>query len=261
MRRLASALLLTLAFSAIPQTVPPKLDSSFRQMLPKLRTRTPILTYHDVIERRDSQSLWFDCSVSEFKAQLDWLAAHHARFITLDQLYAHLVGGAALPSHAIAITFADNYKGFYLRAFPILKARHIPVAMFVHTSMVGSPVGRPKASWAQLAEMRDSGLVTICSQTVTHPADLRKLTPAQLDKEMTDSKRLLRERLGIPVRYIAYPNGKWDEKAVEAARRAGYLMGFTEELRPAETASSILAVPRYVHTKYRQAWADAYGKR
>ncbi|HWA83115.1 MAG TPA: polysaccharide deacetylase family protein, partial [Fimbriimonadaceae bacterium] len=117
-----------------------------------------------------------------------------------------------------------------------------------------------KATWAQLAEMRDSGLVTIDSQTVTHPADLRRLTSAQLDREMTESKQALLSKLGIVVRYIAYPNGKWDEEAVAAARRAGYLMGFTEELRPAEKASSILAVPRYVHTKYRQAWADAYGK-
>ncbi|HWA83565.1 MAG TPA: hypothetical protein VG820_09040, partial [Fimbriimonadaceae bacterium] len=135
MRRLASALLLALTVVAIPQqlpgrfktTVAPKLNPPFRQMLPNLRTRTPILTYHDIIERRDSKSLWFDCSVDEFKAQLDWLTAHHARFITLDQLYAHLVGGAELPPHAIAITFADNYEGFYLRAFPILKARRIPV--------------------------------------------------------------------------------------------------------------------------------------
>jgi len=230
---------------------------AFREIRGDLKTRTPILTYHDVIEMRDSKSLWFDCSVPEFKSQLDWLAKRHSHFITLDQLYAHLVDAAPLPAHPIAITFADNYLGFYLRAFPILKARHIPVAMFVHTSMVGKMVGRPKASWKQLQEMQRSGLVTICSQTVTHPVDLRLETESKLDWEMTESKRGLESRLAIGVTYIAYPNGKWNQDSLAAAKRAGYLMGFTEDCRPAETGTSILAIPRYVHTKYREAWADA----
>jgi peptidoglycan/xylan/chitin deacetylase (PgdA/CDA1 family) len=236
------------------------LAQDFRELKKNLRERTPILTYHDVIERRDSKSLWFDCTVDEMRAQLDWLTKRHATFISLDQLYDHLVSGTKLPPRAIAITFADNYLGFYQRAFPILKQRGIPVAMFVHTGFVGNKSGRPKMTWAQLQELKRSGLVTIASQTVTHPADLTRLTAAQLFKEMIDSRTALQTHLGGTIPFIAYPNGKWDQTSVAAARQAGYLMGFTEELRPAETASSILAVPRYVHTKYRQAWRDAYGK-
>lgn len=232
----------------------------YKPILPNLRSSTPVLTFHDVIERRDASSLWFDCSVAEFKQQLDWLEAQHAHFVSIDELHDHLVNGTALPPHAIAITFADNYLGFYQKAFPILKQRKIPVAMFVHTGMVGNTTGRPKATWRQLLDMQRSGLVTIGSQTVTHPADLRTLSQSQLEKEMTDSRIAIQSHLGQPGKYLAYPNGKWNEAAVDSAKRAGYLMAFTEELRPAEKATSILAVPRYVHTKYRQAWADAYGK-
>lgn len=232
---------------------------AFREVRPHLQARTPILTYHDVIERRAPDSLWFDCSVDEFRRQLDWLTKRGAHFITLDQLYRGLVDGVPLPSHSVAITFADNYLGFYQRAFPILKQRRIPVAMFVHTAMVGRQTGRPKASWAQLVEMQASGLVTVCSQTVSHPADLRALSRDQLDREMADSRATLESQLHRKVRYLAYPNGKWDQKSIEGARRSGYLMGFTEDCRPAQTATSILAVPRYVHTKYRKAWLDAFG--
>jgi peptidoglycan/xylan/chitin deacetylase (PgdA/CDA1 family) len=234
--------------------------AQFRDVRRDLQSRTPILTYHDMIDRRDPQSLWFDCTVGEFKQQLDWLTAHHARFITLDQLYNHLIGSAPLPRNAVVLTFADNYLGFFEKALPILVKRKIPVAMFVHTSMVGKSTGRPKANWDQLRQMLRTGLVTVASQTVSHPADLRTLTDIQLDREMKDSKATLQSQLGWPIRYVAYPNGKWDLRSVAAASRAGYLMGFTEELRPAETATSILAVPRYVHTKYRKAWADAYGR-
>ncbi len=268
-RLLACAFLLLSAMLAIPQQLlrPFKVMSShksakasFHDLKPNLRGRTPILTYHDIIERRDASSLWFDCSVDEFKQQLDWLKSQGATFITLDQLYDHLVNGTVLPRRAIAITFADGYLGFYDRAMPILRQRRIPTAMFVHTSMVGSKVGRPKMTWRQLLELQRSKLVTIGSQTVTHPADLRQLTDEQLYSEMANSKRDLIAHLGGFYQYVAYPNGKWDNRAVAAAKKALYFMGFTEELRPAEKASNILAVPRYVHTKYREAWRDAYGK-
>lgn len=231
-------------------------NGGFKPLKPGLKQRTPVLTYHDVIATRDSSALWFDCTTDELKAQLDWLQSKKANFVSLDQLYRHLTDGVPLPPRSIAITFADNYQGFYDRAWPILKARRIPVAMFVHTGYVGNQSGRPKMTWDQLKELQASGLVTVASQTVSHPEDLRRLTDKQLDKEMSVSKRSLELHLGRKIAYVAYPNGKWDQRSVVAAKRAGYLMAFTEELRPAEKASSILAVPRYVHTKYRQAWND-----
>jgi peptidoglycan/xylan/chitin deacetylase (PgdA/CDA1 family) len=238
--------------AAIPQRPP-----LFAEIRSGLKDRTLILTYHDVIPKRNSKSLWFDCSVDELRAQLDWLKARGATFITLDQLYSHLTRGTKLPPRAVAITFADNYLGFYKLGFPLLRSRGIPVTMFAHTSMVGKTTGRPKSSWPQMLEMQRSGLVSFGSQTVSHPEDLRSLSDSVLDREMADSRRDLIAHLGGLIPYVAYPNGKWDARSVAAARRAGYVMGFTEELRPAESATSILAVPRYVHTKYRQAWRDS----
>lgn len=213
-------------------------------------SRTPVLTFHDVIERRGPDSVWFDCTTREFREILDTLANKGAHFVSLDALFLHLSKGTALPPHAVVITFADNYLGFYTRALPILRKRHIPAAMFVHTGFVGSPVGRPKMNWKQLQELDREGLVTIASQTVSHPADLRKLSFAAQLKEMTDSKKTLEKHLGHPVRYLAYPNGKFDKNSMQAAKQAGYLMAFSEELHPAEQSPSIFAVCRYVHTKW-----------
>lgn len=224
-----------------------------------LRDRTPVITYHDMVERRGPGTLWFDCALDEFTAQLDWLQRQGAHFITIEQLYKHLTTGAKLPPHAFAITFADNYEGFYRLALPVLRKRHIPVAMLVHTDYVGSRVGRPKMDWAQLRELDQEGLVTVASQTRTHPADLRTLKQAALDEEMAGSKFALERQFGHPCPYIAYPNGKFDARVAKAARKAGYVMAFTERLTPAERSPSIWMVSRYVHTKYRQAWGDAYG--
>jgi peptidoglycan/xylan/chitin deacetylase (PgdA/CDA1 family) len=229
------------------------------QLPPVARTaaRTPILTYHDMVSVRDSRALWFDCTPAELEAQLDWLQKRGARFVSLKAVEEHLKGRKALPKNAVAITFADNYEGFYNLALPILRRRRVPVTMFVHTDFVGNRRGRPKMSWGQLEELDREGLVTIASQTRSHPADLRTLSDAKLREEMTGSKRALEARLGHDVAYIAYPNGKYDARVAKAAHAAGYRLGFTEAQKPAERAPNLFTVPRYVHTKYRQAWADA----
>jgi len=224
-----------------------------------LVTRTPVLTYHDMVPARNASSLWFDCSVSEFESQLNWLAKRGAHFVSTKELYDHLTKGNRLPAKAIAITFADNYLGFYENALPVLRRKHIPVTMFVHTNYVGSPIGRPKMNWSQLKELDREGLVTIASQTRTHPEDLRTLSDKALREEMMGSKQALEIQLGHPVAFIAYPNGKFDARVAKAAGAAGYKMAFTERLNPAEKSPSIYMVARYVHTKYRQAWGDAYG--
>ncbi len=219
---------------------------------------TPILTYHDFIAKRDSHSLWFDCTAAEFEAQLRWLRSHGAHFVSLDQIFDHLVRQKPLPPHSIALTAADGYEGFYLRALPIIRKYQVPITMFVHTKYVGGRQGRPKMTWTQLQELDREGLVSIQSQTVTHPADLRELADKEVAWEMTESKRQLETHLGHKSKYLAYPNGKFDDRTEVAAKAAGYLMAFSEVTEPCETSANRWAVNRYVHTKWRQAWRDCY---
>lgn len=226
---------------------------------PGLPKQTIILTYHDVIDRRDSKALWFDCTQRELEQQLDWLRRKGANFVTLNRLYYYLTEGRPLPKHPVVITFADNYRGFWDRAYPVLKARKIPVAMFVHTGFVGATNGRPKMTWSQLRQLQKEGLVTVCSQTVSHPADLGQLSDAQVWKELTDSKRELEKQLGVRCWYLAYPNGKFDSRSEVLAQKAGYVMAFSEVTKPAEASPSLFAVNRYVHTRWKRAWTEVNG--
>ena len=219
----------------------------------KLRQTVVVLTYHDVVPIRNAESEWFDCSISELENQIRAMERAKVKFINLDQLYGFLKYGAPLPSRPVCITFADNYLGYYRYALPILRRHHIPSAQFVHTGFVGSPIGRPKLTWAQLKELTQAGDVTVGSQTVSHPADLRLLSDARLKREMVDSKRALEIHLGRPVRFLAYPNGKFDARSERAAQAAGYATAFSEVTQPANLSPSLFAVNRYVHTKWQAA--------
>ncbi len=219
-----------------------------------LQTHVIVLTYHDVIESRDAKALWFDCTTNELEDQLNWMQKQGVHFISLDQLNAYLMKGSALPSKPVAITFADNYQGFWDRAYPVLRARRVPVAMFVHTGYVGDKAhGRPKMDWDELRTLDREGLVTIGSQTVTHPADIGRLSLQSQKDELSKSKAELEHRLGHRVPYLAYPNGKFSNTSMRLAAEAGYTMAFSEVTRPADLSPSIFAVNRYVHTKYRRA--------
>jgi peptidoglycan/xylan/chitin deacetylase (PgdA/CDA1 family) len=69
-------------------------------------------------------------------------------------------------------------------------------------------------TWDMLAEMRDSGLLTIGAHTVNHYA-LSKLTDAALRTELDASRAEIEARCGIRPEHFAYPYGD----AGSAARR------------------------------------------
>ena len=207
------------------------------------------LTYHDVTPRK---SVWFDCTPSEFRAQIAAMTKAGVRFVSLAQVEASYAG-KPLPPKAVAITFADNYRGFLKYAYPLLKARRIPVAMFVHTGFVGSPIGRPKMTWDELRHLDREGICTVASQTVTHRS-LAELSSEEIATELRDSKAALERHLGHLIRYLAYPNGSYDARCEAVAAEAGYALAFCEVQHP--FGRDRYAVPRYVHTKWRQALRD-----
>ena len=219
-----------------------------------LGQRVPIIMYHDVIPERGRDSVWFDCSVEEFKAQMEMIKTQGFAPISLKDLLDHLAGGKIIPDKSIVLTFDDNYQGFYDNALPILRENKFPAAMFVHTGFVGDTKGsHPKMSWETLQELVKDPLITIGSHTVTHPDDITKLSPDDQTKELTDSKSTLETKLGIKIDFLAYPDGKNDANVQSLSRDAGYRMAFSTHNGLAEESPGILCVNRYIHTKLEAA--------
>jgi biofilm PGA synthesis lipoprotein PgaB len=218
-------------------------------------SRVPVIMYHDIIAKRGRKSVWFDCTTAEFTAQMDYLQQEGAHPVSLLELHKHLARGDALPENAIVLTFDDNYQGFYDNAYPLLKARNWPAAMFVHTNYVGNKTSdHPKMTWETLQQLDKEGLVTIASHTMSHPDDISKLTTDLQEQELAGSKQALEAKLGHSVPYLAYPDGRQDATTRDLARKAGYTMAFTIDNGPVEESPDVLALNRYIHTRLRKAW-------
>jgi peptidoglycan/xylan/chitin deacetylase (PgdA/CDA1 family) len=219
--------------------------------------RIPVIMYHDVIAERGKDAQWFDCSREEFEAQMKFFQDNGAVPISMKDLYDHLTTGKEVPEGAVVLTFDDNYQGFYDIALPILQQYNYPSTMFVHTGFVGDKTGlHPKMDWPTLKELVKNPLVTIGSHTITHPDDISKLTPEQQTKELVESKATLERELGVPMEFIAYPNGKNDKTTQELTKAAGYKMAFSIDNGLAQESPSIYCVNRYVHTRLENAWED-----
>lgn len=83
-------------------------------------------------------------------------------------------------------------------------------------------------SWDEIREMAGCG-IEFGSHTVTHPR-LSALSPEACSSELVNSKKLIEERIGRPVKTLAYPFGgkmEFNESVEKAAREAGYECAFS----------------------------------
>jgi peptidoglycan/xylan/chitin deacetylase (PgdA/CDA1 family) len=157
---------------------------------------------------------------STFDRQMDYLADHDYNVIGYGDLVACLEGKVSLPPKAVVITFDDGWRGRYTHAFPSLVRHGFTATFFVITDVMTSGY---QISWDEAGEMVASGM-TIGSHTKSHRG-LRHLSDAELADELAGSRAVMEEQLGVPVLYLAYPYGMFNERVVAAAKAAGYISG------------------------------------
>jgi peptidoglycan/xylan/chitin deacetylase (PgdA/CDA1 family) len=116
--------------------------SDRRPLLARNPTTPLILGYHRVVEDFDT-SLRTEMpgmltSRAMFERHIDCIGRWF-KFVSLDDIAAHLAAGEPFAEPVAAVTFDDGYRDVYEHAFPVLKRKGIPGAVFVVTSLVGRP--------------------------------------------------------------------------------------------------------------------------
>ncbi|WP_448600355.1 polysaccharide deacetylase family protein, partial [Thermoleptolyngbya sp.] len=248
-------------FSSVAGTlVALPLAAPFPQIYPQARLgRVPVLMYHDVLPRKE---VFFDVTPAEFEAHLQAIQENDLTPISLDQLVAHLATGAPLPPRPVLLTFDDGYLGHYEYVYPLLKKYGYPGVFSIYTGKVERDYGRPGLTWAQLREMAADPLVAIASHSVTHPKNLADLDDHELRWEVTTSKRILEEKLGVSVKHFVYPEGNYDERVKAAVRQAGYRSALTmsnQVDRFANESDDLLSIARLGQSKLSMAIAQSDG--
>jgi peptidoglycan/xylan/chitin deacetylase (PgdA/CDA1 family) len=95
-------------------------------------------------------------------------------------------------------------------------------------------------SWDQIRLLHERGM-EIGSHTVTHP-DLTARDPEVALSEIAESRTIIEEQIGAPVRSFSYPIGSYNEELAAMVRAAGYTNAVTTH--PGSGIEQMFELPR-----------------
>lgn len=190
-----------------------------------VKTKIFILCYHGI-----GNDTWaFSVSKKTFEMQMNFLEKQGYDFITLSTLNNFIDGKEKITRPSVVITFDDGYKDV-LKIKEFIAKKKIKPTMFLLSNIT-------QANRKELANEREflsneevRSLIAdgweIGSHTATH-SDMHALTDKQIVEEVIGSKKTLEKHLGIKIRYIAYPKGRYSKKILAAVKKTGYTLGLT----------------------------------
>ncbi len=138
----------------------------------------------------------------------------------------------------VRMTFDDGNSSDYLIAAPELKRRGLGGRFFVLAAKLGA---EGYLSRAEVRELSAQGF-EIGSHGLDHVA-WTDASHAALVREIKDSKAILEDVTGCPVRSAAVPFGLYDRRVLRELSRHGYHNIFSSDGGPRLTA--LLPAPRY----------------
>lgn len=198
-----------------------------------------ILSYHSLA----SDDWRFSVNVSEFKRQINYLSKHYS-FISLKELSSAIRGQKTLAQPSVILTFDDGYKDV-LQVKEFLAKKHIQPALFLmsdtrHTNWTELATKRPFLTKREVLGLAKAGW-EIGSHSATH-ANLA--TVSNRDQEVIGSKKTLEKELGLPIKYFAYPRGKYSSQVLQAVKKANYQLALTMDDGVITSATDPLLIPR-----------------
>jgi peptidoglycan/xylan/chitin deacetylase (PgdA/CDA1 family) len=192
--------------------------------------RVPILLYHqieDIPPQRDPGRL--SISPRQFEAHMHYLATNNYSCLSLDTLVEVVRNGGDPPHRAFVLTFDDGYRDFLTTANAILLRYGFTATVFMVAGQIGqwsSWTGKdgersaPLLSWPELRRLCELG-TSVGSHTMTHKR-LSQIPHEEAVCEIQESKQVLEEGLGKPIRFLSYPYADYDERVRSLVSEAGH---------------------------------------
>ncbi len=215
----------------------------------------PILLYHAVDESPPGWIAPYTVKPDVFRRHLDLIASLGCQPLTVTEMAERLQPGRSWPDRPVVITIDDGFADVASVVAPALAAQGFPATLYVTTAALsagptsapcgvgptgapcgvgptgtpcgvgptGAPHRLPQAAmlrWDQLPALEADG-IELGAHTLTHPP-LDILPEGMAYTEIKDSKVVLEDALGHPVRSFAYPHGHHDRRVTTLVRHAGF---------------------------------------
>jgi peptidoglycan/xylan/chitin deacetylase (PgdA/CDA1 family) len=194
----------------------------------------PVLMYHKIGPAPKGSTLpklWV--SSEDFRKQMAHLKSHGYSTVAFSDIEAARRGEKPLPKKAVLVTFDDGYENNYTEAYPVLRELGLKANLFVVWETIGShnawhdpenEAWQRMATWAQLREMRSSGVFELANHTMRH-SNLSAIPLEDVRWEVREAKARLEDGIGCALPAFAYPYGAG--AYVPAVRDAVFEAGHT----------------------------------
>ena len=187
------------------------------------KSSAPILLYHAVgepVEIEWPPSLIMPASL--FEAHLQYLIQEGYKVVSVEELVSLLQNGGNLDK-VVAVSFDDGYRNNHTAAFPLLKKYNAKASFYVVHRDIGKTIYMDND---RLLDLLANGM-EIGSHTINH-APLALIDPKYLPWEVGSAKKFIEKNLdGYILKGIAYPNGGYNEKVIEAVKEYNFSYGLT----------------------------------
>jgi len=206
-----------------------------------------VLLYHHVSDQTPAST---SVTPERFEAHLDYLEENDFEVWPLGRLLTAAIDGEeTVPENVVAITFDDAYESVYAEAWPRLRERGWPFAVFVNTDAVDAGHS-PYMDWDQLRTLHQDGAV-IGNHSASHEhliarpdGESRSDWMQRVSADIERADRRILEEIGTRPELFAYPYGE-DSKAL--ARLVGDRHDFALAQRSGAVGehTDALSVPRF----------------
>ena len=192
------------------------------------RNKKIVLCYHSI----GNDGWRFSTRIRMFESHSRFLRSHY-KLKPLHKLLSENEGGAT-------ISFDDGYENLITNALPIIEKTKTSPTVFV----LGDPKranrdeldnSLPLLRPSQIKQLRKKNW-EIGYHTKTHP-NLSRLNDSELNNEIVEGKKELGKKLGMTLKYFAYPKGFYSKKVKKYVKRARFTSAFTVDGRDIDTRS------------------------
>jgi peptidoglycan/xylan/chitin deacetylase (PgdA/CDA1 family) len=158
-------------------------------------------------------------------------------FATVD---ASMAGQVPLPRGCVVLSFDDALASQLRNALPVLTEFNVTAMFFV---MPGFQDGvHQYMDDAGIRALHTAG--QIVGAHTCHHATLTLLPYVSMMAELADCKHQIENIIGVPVRYLAYPNGAVNTTVVNGVTLAGYRAAFTTRASAVLRPEQPMLLPR-----------------
>jgi len=201
--------------------LPPAIKKQLKIASPSATFRVPILMYHyveNIQNPNDRLRVELNIPPAVFEQQVITLKNAGYTFMTAKQLGEVLDGKMSLPKKPILLTFDDGHWDFDTVVLPILEKYHVHATAYIISGFIE---GSDFMTRQELRQVVNSGIVDVGAHTVHH-LSLAGLPLTTVQNEVDESKTWLEENYHIKVVSFAYPNGSFDQQAIQVVKADGF---------------------------------------